>query len=114
LIDREGIAAAMGVAPGAWSTHKLPSGRTFNEVLSYTIGWLGLQKYILASGSHPAERVVLTDKGLAALNAVPQGLAATVGTALIEAKSEPNRRDWSQLGDLVGGIMGGIQKSLSS
>jgi hypothetical protein len=92
LIDRNSIAKAMGVM-GDWSAHKLPSGRTFNEMLAYTIAWLSAQNYALASGSHPAERVTLTDKGLAALNRMPKGLATTVGSELVKAKSEPNRRD---------------------
>jgi hypothetical protein len=51
----------------------------FSEMLAYTIAWLSAQNYTLASGAHPAERVTLTDKGLAALNRMPQGLTGTVG-----------------------------------
>ena len=83
-------------------------------MLAYTIAWLSAQNYTLASGAHPAERVTLTDKGLAALNRMPQGLTATVGSELVKAKSEPGRRDWSSIGDLVGGVIGGYQKSITS
>jgi hypothetical protein len=113
LIDRDGIARAMGVV-GDWSAHKLPSGRTLNEMMAYTIAWLAAQGYMLSSGAHPAERVTLTDKGLAALNRVPQGLAGTVGSELVKAKSDAGRRDWSGIGDLVGSIIGGYQKSVTS
>jgi hypothetical protein len=113
LIDRDGIAKAMGIT-GEWSTHRLPSGRTFNEILAYTIGWLSSQRYTMSHGAHPAERVTLTDKGLAALNRMPEGLTGTVGSELVKAKSETGRRDWSGFGDLVGGIIGGYQKSISS
>src|ERR1700739_3360772 len=113
LIDRDGIAKSMGVT-GDWSAHRLPSGRTFSEMLAYTIAWLSAQNYTLASGAHPAERVTLTDKGLAALNRMPQGLTGTVGSELVKAKSEPGRRDWSSIGDLVGGVIGGYQKSITS
>ena len=39
-IDRAGIAKAMDVAGDDWSKHKLPSGRSFDKALGYTIGWL--------------------------------------------------------------------------
>ena len=113
LIDRDGIAKAMGVT-GEWSAHKLPSGRTFSEMLAYTMAWLSAQRYTMSNGSHSAERVTLTDKGLAALNRMPQGLAGTVGSELVKTKSETGRRDWSVFGDLVGGIVGGYQKSITS
>jgi hypothetical protein len=113
LIDRDGIAKAMGIT-GNWSEHRLPSGRTFGQILAYTLGWLSNQRYTMSNGSHSAARVTLTDKGLAALNRMPQGLIGTVGSELVKAKSEPGRRDWSPIGDLVGGILGGYQKSLGS
>jgi hypothetical protein len=113
LIDRDGIAKAMGIT-GEWSAHRLPSGRTFNEMLAYTMAWLSAQRYTISSGAHPAERVTLTDKGLAALNRMPQGLAGTVGSELIKAKSDSDRRDWSVFGDLVGGAIGGFTKSITS
>jgi hypothetical protein len=58
LIDRDGIAKAMGVT-GDWSAHRLPSGRTFNEMLAYTMAWLSAQGYTMSNGAHPAERVTL-------------------------------------------------------
>jgi hypothetical protein len=45
---------------------------------------------------------------------MPQGLAGTVGSELVKAKGEIGRRDWSGIGDLVGGVIGGYQKSISS
>jgi hypothetical protein len=113
IIDREAIAKIMGVEPGAWAAHKLPSGRSFSEVLAHTMSWLAAQNYIIAAGSHPAERVTLTDKGLSALNAMPSGLGGTVGQELVKASSEPSRRDWAQLGELVGGMFAGAAKGLA-
>ena len=71
------------------------------------------QNYILAAGSHPAERVTLSDKGLAALNAMPSGLGGTVGAQLVKTKSESGRRDWSQFGELVGGVLAGAAKGFA-
>ena len=59
LIDRDGIAAAFEVKAGEWASHKLPSGRGFSDVMTYTIAWLNSQNYIVSSGAHPAERVVI-------------------------------------------------------
>lgn len=113
-LDRDGVALAMGVAPGSWASHKLASGRSFSDVLAHTISWLSSEGYIASSGAHPAERVYLTTKGLAALSAVPEGLSATVGTALIKVQKEGDRRDWSKVGDLIGGLIGGYQKTMMS
>ena len=81
------------------------------EQIANTLGWLNHQGYTFASGGHPAERVTLTEKGLAALNAVPQGLSVTVGSSVVNATTAaPN---WSSVGDLVGGVIGGFTKSMS-
>jgi hypothetical protein len=53
-IDRAEIAKAMGVSGDDWSKHMLPSGRSFDKALAYTIGWLNAEDYIKAYGTHPA------------------------------------------------------------
>jgi len=63
-IDREAIAKVLGVSRGNWGNHMLPSGRTFNDVLSGTIGWLRAEDYTLALGPHPASRVSPDDEGI--------------------------------------------------
>jgi hypothetical protein len=114
-IDRDGIAAALDIPPGTWATHMLPSGRSFSEVMAYTFAWLASQNYIVASGSHPAERVVLSDKGLAALNAVPEKLSGSIGSQLVTKARSGN---WGGIGDLVGSVLGSAagsyQKAISS
>jgi hypothetical protein len=112
-IDRQAIATAFGVQGNDWSAQQLPSGKNFSEMLSYTIGWLNHQGYIASFGAHPAAGVMLTEKGLAALNATPQGLPATVGSSLVKAASEAGS-NWSAIGDLVGGVFGGFTKSITS
>jgi hypothetical protein len=63
-------------------------------------------------GGTPIENVILTDKGLAALNAIPQGLSGTtIGSSLVTANE--TGRSWTGVGELVGGMIGGFTKSIS-
>jgi len=113
-IDRAGIAKTMGVGSDNWSKHDLPSGRSFDEVLGYTIGWLKDEGFIRPYGAHPSQNVVLTEKGLAGTNAVPSGLKESLGTELRKAVQEgsTSKYDLSRIGDLIGGIFGGFTKSI--
>lgn len=113
-LNREAIAEAMGFGGKDWAAHRMPSGRTLSEVVAYTISWLNVENYIRASGAHPAERVALTTKGLAALNAVPPGLGRSVGSELTDKAEKGWRADFNPIGDLIGGIIGGATKSLTS
>lgn len=112
-IQRKSIAEAMGVATGTWETHVLPSGRSFSEVLAASLNWLTEEGYIRSEGPGSYERVALTRKGLEALNAVPQGLSASVGTSLVMAAGGGSGHNWSHVGDLVGGVIGGFTRSMS-
>jgi hypothetical protein len=105
-LDRAAVASAMGAS----STHVLQSGRPFTEVFAHSLNWLTNEGYVRSRGSLPYEQVTLTTKGLAALNAVPEGLSATIGSTLATNASAGN---WSGVGDLVGGIIGGITKSIT-
>jgi hypothetical protein len=113
-IDRKGIAKAMGVVGDDWSKHELPSGRSFNDMLAGTIGWLKAEGFTKVYGAHPAERVLLTEKGLAAMNAVPSGLKESLGTELRKAAEggSTSNPDLSRIGDLIGGVFGGLTKSI--
>jgi hypothetical protein len=115
-IDTAGIAEAMGVAGGDWSKHNLPSGRSFNEMLQCTIGWLNDQDYIKAFGAHASQNAMLTTRGLAAMSAVPFEQKEPLGTALRKAVEEGSapKRDLNRIGDLMGGFFGGLIKSISS
>jgi hypothetical protein len=101
---------AFGVQGSDWSAHQLPSEKNFSEMLAHTIGWLNHQGYIASFGGHPAAWVMLTEKGLAALNAIPHGLSVTVGSSLGSQRGRPN---WSGIGDLVGAVFGGFTKSIT-
>ena len=81
--------------------------------MSYTNGWLLDEGYTRSRGSHPAEKAGLTEKGLAAMKAVPAGLTDSLGTELQKA-TEHGGLNTGSIGDLVGGVIGGAIKSLSS
>jgi hypothetical protein len=110
-IDRGVIAKAMGVV-GNEGAHKLPSGRSFGEIMIYTTLWLLDEGYTRTRGSSPAEKVVLTEKGLAAMKAVPAGLKDSLGTELRKA-TEHGTFNLGSIGEMVGGVIGGAIKSLS-
>jgi hypothetical protein len=112
-IDREVIAKAMGVIGNDWGAHKLPSGRSFGEMMMHTTIWLLDEGYTRSRGSHSAEKVVLSEKGLAAMKAVPTGLTDSLGAELRKA-TEHGTFNVSAIGELVGGFFGGTIKSLSS
>jgi hypothetical protein len=114
-INREVIAQALGVPEKDWGNFLLPSGRSFATILTTTIGWLKADEYTMAFGSDPSKSVILTTKGLRVMNAVPSPLEETVGTELRRA-TEPNSGafDLSKIGDLIGGAIGGLMKSVGS
>jgi hypothetical protein len=108
-IDSHEIARAMeiGGSDADWTAHMLPSGRSFGQVLFHTMNWLIHQGYIEPFGTHDAERVMLMEKGLMAMNATPFGREGqTVGAELKEAVESGAKPDLSRIGDLVGGIFG--------
>jgi hypothetical protein len=79
-------------------------------VFVHSLNWLSNEGYVRSAGPLPYEQVTLTTKGLAAPNAVPQGLSTTIGSTLATNASAGN---WPGVGDLVGGIIGGFTKSIS-
>ncbi len=114
-IDKGAIAKTLGVSETFWDNHMLPSGRSFNDVLGGTIGWLMADKYTIGYGSSPSQRVMLTTKGLQLMNAVTSPLKETVGTELRKAtEASSGAFDLSKLGDLIGGVIGGFTKSIGS
>jgi hypothetical protein len=106
-IDKLQIFRAMGTGD------KLASGQSLSEMLMHTINWLIREGYITSLGLIPTERVVLTQKGLTAMNAVPSGLNQSVGTAITKAVEGGGQFGMAQFGDLIGGLFGGFTKSIS-
>jgi hypothetical protein len=58
--------------------------------------------------------VTLSVKGLAALNAIPDGLKESVGSELTKAADKGWGSGLGSIGDLIGGIIGGATKSMAS
>jgi hypothetical protein len=112
-IDRPGIAEAMGANRADWPQHILPSARTMNHVMAYTIGWLKDEGYIRKYAHHSAAgAMVLSEKALRAMNATPSELNRPVGLELKNAAGSGGSPNLSAIGDLIGGIFGGYTKSL--
>jgi hypothetical protein len=110
-LDRAAIESAMSTAFLSGSTGVLQSGRPFTEVFAHSLTWLSNEGYVRSAGPLAYEKVTLTTKGLAVLNAVPQGLSTTIGSTLATTASAGN---WSGVGDLIGGVLGGFTKSVTS
>jgi hypothetical protein len=108
-IDKQAIAGAMDVM-GPWAEHKLPSGRSFDDMLRSTILWLHDAGFIIASGASN-QRMDFTEKGLAAMNAMPETLKQPLGSELAQAAERGGGELW-RIGDLIGGIFGGYTKSV--
>jgi hypothetical protein len=98
------IARAMGVSTDSI----LGSGKRFDDVLRHSVRWLSDEGYIRLSGLTAYDDVTLTQKGLALLNAVPEGLSATVGSSLVKATSETSGQSFTGICDLIGGVIGGL------
>jgi hypothetical protein len=112
LLDRQAIATAMGVPGTNWGAHILPSGQSFSTMLAYTLSWLVDQGYVSAPGAHPAERITLSEKGLAALNAIPSGLKQTIGSKLTEAAADTSSPGVAnKIAELMGSFAGSFTRS---
>jgi hypothetical protein len=104
-IDREAIAGAMGAED--WNKHKLPSGRLLDQMFKDTFNWLDREGYIKTENS-VAFVAALTSKGRSEMNAI--------GVELIKAvdQAPPSGVNPSAIGDLIGGMIGGLTKSMGS
>jgi hypothetical protein len=114
LLDRPAIAKSMGIS-GDWTVHKLPSGRTFANVLAHTISWLTVENYINSSGGHPAAQVALSSKGLVAMNAVPPGLKQSLGSELTKAVGDGSTPGVAtKIAEVMGAFAGSFTKSFTA
>jgi hypothetical protein len=90
----------------------LPSGRTFNDVFSHTLGWLVSQDFVLPLGAHNRERDLLTAKALTAMNVVPPSLGQSLGTQITEATKEGSSDTGkSKIAELMGNFFGSFAAS---
>lgn len=80
--------------------------------------WLVHQGYVAPLGTMPYERAFLTDKALAAMNAIPS-FGQTLGSELVkateQASSESGKNKIAELvGTLLGSLIGSATKSVAS
>ena len=107
-INADAVAKALGHSLG----DKMESGRTFGDVLAHTVGWLASEGFIHPFGVHPRERVLLTTKALAAMNAVPEKLGQSIGSQLADAaKQGASNAGKLKLAELVGTLLGSFTGS---
>jgi hypothetical protein len=105
-INKNDIAHQMGLSVHPDSS--LPSGKLFKEVLALTLNWLADEGYVRTS---QGEKLVLSEKGLKALNAVPPSIGKPIGSHLRNLSDQPSAV--SQIADAVGSLIGGFTKSMS-
>jgi hypothetical protein len=115
-IDQEAIVIAMGIgleSGKALADLHLPSGSKYSELLWHTAVWLRDEGYIQSRGKTVLERVVLTSKALAVMNATPAGIGRNLGDKLSDvaqhAASETGR---AAIGGIAGEIIGGFAKGV--
>ncbi|PSO29818.1 hypothetical protein C7G41_24040 [Bradyrhizobium sp. MOS002] len=100
-------------------TDKLESGRMFKEMFGATLQWLNEEEFVHGGGLSPRERLRLTTKALAVLNAVPPNLGGrSIGDSIAEAKNadapEARNRIATFFGDFIGSAAGSFPKSAGS
>jgi hypothetical protein len=96
----------------------MPSGRAFYEVLNHTVQWLIKEDFVRSQGHFPVERMVLTTKGMAALNIVPPSLNRPLGSEIAEATKEASTEGGKTkiaelMSDFFGFLLGSFTKSIS-
>jgi hypothetical protein len=106
----------MGVAE---PTEKLESGRMFKEMFGATLQWLNEEGFVDSSGLTPRERIRLTTKALAVLNAMPPNLGGkSIGDSIADAKNADTPEGRSRIatffGDFIGSAAGSFTKSIGS
>ena len=110
-IDRQSIAAVMGV--GSDPSVKLKSGRSFAEVVGSTVAWLIDENFVLSRGL-AGEGATLSERGLAALHAVPPGLKQSLGSELAEAAdADSSSGAPARIAELAGSLLGSFTGSLT-
>jgi hypothetical protein len=84
-LDEDALASALGLQ----NRHApMSSERPFDHLLSHTVQWLTNEDFIRSLHPIPLARLVLTAKGMAAMNVVPPSLSRPLGSELAEATEQ--------------------------
>jgi hypothetical protein len=114
-LDEDALASALGLQ----NRHApMSSERPFDHLLSHTVQWLTNEDFIRSLHPIPLARLVLTAKGMAAMNVVPPSLSRPLGSELAEAteqaSTEGGKRKIAELmGNFFGSAIGSLTKSIS-
>lgn len=109
-IDADVVARVLGHSLG----DKLESGRTVGDVLAHTVGWLASEEFIRSFGAHPRQRVLLTTKALAAMNAIPEKLDRPIGSQIADAVKQGSSQEGKvKIAELVGTLFGSFAGSIT-
>jgi hypothetical protein len=97
--------------------HEMPSGRAFEKLFAQTLQWLIDEGFIRSDDNPVLDGVVLTTKGLAAINVVPPSLGRPLGSELADAtdqaSTEAGKRKLTELiGELFGSALGSFTKNI--
>jgi hypothetical protein len=114
-INADRLAAVLGAAD---RQQEMASGRPFNKVLVSTLDWLIEEGFVRSRGPLSLEGVVLTTKGIAAMNVVPPSLNRRLGSELADATKEASTEEGKirlsqMMGNFWGSLIGSFTKSIS-
>jgi hypothetical protein len=78
------------------------------------VGWLASEDFIRSFGAHPRQRVLLTTKALAAMNAVPEKLNRPLGSQITDAVKQGSSQEGKvKVAELVGTLFGSFAGSVT-
>jgi hypothetical protein len=114
-ISPDEVAAVLGLAD---IRQQMPSGLLFKEAFASTMDWLISEDFIRALGPLRSDGIVLTTKGMAAMNIVPPSLSRPLGSELADASKQASTeggktRISQMMGDFWGSLLGSFTKSIS-
>jgi hypothetical protein len=114
-IDIDEVAKALGLPN---RREMMPSGRPFNDIFINTLGWLIREEFVRSQGNLPSERVVLTHKAIAVMNAIPPRLSEPLGQQITTVANDTTSASGKTkigevMGEFFGSALGSFTKNMS-
>jgi hypothetical protein len=104
------VATVLGLAD---IRQQMPSGLLFKEAFASTMDWLINEGFVRYSGAQPGA-VVLTTKGMAAMNIVPPSLSRPLGSELADASKQASTESGkTKIAELMGSFFGSFMGSFT-
>jgi hypothetical protein len=105
------VATVLGLAD---IRQQMPSGLLFKEAFASTMDWLISEEFIRALGPLRSDGVVLTTKGMAAMNIVPPSLSRPLGSELADASKQASTESGkTKIAELMGSFFGSFMGSFT-